>query len=135
MLTKLISALALCTAATGCVVTEDTTPPTTTTAYGTLSTQWTLDNADDSDVCAYYGIDRVDVAIYDDDGFDVGGAQPFCEDFGVTFDLQTGWYSTEVTLLDAGGYTMSDTVVVVDLRVERNTDVLVDIDFPDASIF
>jgi hypothetical protein len=134
MFTKLVTALALCAATSGCIVVDDTNPPSST-SYGVLTALWTLDNANDVDVCSYYGVDRVDVVIFDDDGYDVGGAQPFCEDFGVSFDVSAGWYSTEVTLLDVNGNIVSDTVGVVDLLVERDNEVIVDIDFPDSSIY
>jgi hypothetical protein len=139
MWTKLVtafSALALCAAATGCSVrTTDGSPPPTSSGYGTLTALWTLDGAADSDVCAFYAIDRVDVVVFDDAGFVIADALPICEDFGISFDVRTGWYSTEMTLLDFDGFAVSDTVVVEDLRVQRNTETVVDVDFPDATIF
>jgi len=134
MLTKLITALALCAAASGCVVSEDHSPPPTSSATGMLTAYWTLDGYDDATVCADYGVDRVDVVVYDADGFNTADARVFCEDFGVSFDLGAGWYSTEMTLLDVDGYDMSDTVVV-DVQVLRDTEVIIDVDFPGSGIF
>jgi hypothetical protein len=129
MFTKLIPALALCAAASGCFVVDDNTP-----AYGTLTAQWTLDGSTGADVCAYYAVDRADVVVFDQDGFDTADAQPVCEDFGVSFDLPAGWYSTEVTLLDFQGHAVSDTVAA-DVRVVGDNEVVVDVDFPDSTIF
>jgi len=135
MLTKLITGLVLCAAATGCTVSSTgSPPPSSSSATGTLSAYWTLDGYDDATVCADYAVDRVDVVVYDADGFNSADARVFCEDFGVSFDLGAGWYSTEMTLLDVDGFDMSDTVVV-DVRVLRDTDVTVDVDFPGSGIF
>lgn len=134
MFTKLVTALALCAAASGCVVPEeDSTPPAMAAGYGTLSTYWTLDGAVDADACTYYGVDRAEVVVFDEDGYQVAEAEPFCETFGAMFELRNGWYSTEVTLLDMDGFALSDTVVV-EVRVMRATKVFVDVDFPDSTI-
>lgn len=129
---KLTTLLVLCGAAMGCVVTEDAPPPSP--SRGTLTALWTLDGADDALVCSYYAVDYVDVAIFDDEGFVVVDAQPYCEDFGVSFDLRPEWYSAEVTLVDVGGHAVSDTIIV-DTQVPPDTEVFVDIDFPDSTIF
>lgn len=129
---KLTSVLVLCGAAMGCVVNQD--PPRSTPSHGTLTALWTLDGADDDLVCSYYAIDRVDVVLFDYDGYVVDEAQPYCEEFGVSFRLLADWYSTEVTLLDFGGNAVSDTVIV-DTQVPVDTEVFIDIDFPDATIF
>jgi len=134
-LMTLVSGLALCAAATGCSVSVDEHhPPPTSTASGTLTTLWTLDGSDSADACTYYDIDRVEVFVFDEGDFSVADAAPYCEDFGVSFDLPVGWYSTEMTLLDFGGHAVSDTVVT-DITVERDTETTVDVNFPDASIF
>ena len=119
-------------AATGCVVVENDPPPSP--YYGTLATNWTLDGSDHPSVCSYYGVDRVDVAVYDDRGDFVVDAQPICEDFGVSFEMPDGVYSAEITLLAPGGSALSDTVVVpVDVWADEIT--VIQIDFPDASIY
>ena len=135
MFAKLITAascLALAAAATGCVVVDD--EPTPSSAYGTLTAQWTLDGSSSPSSCGYYNVDSVDVAIYDGRGDYVTAAQPYCEDFGVSFDLPTGAYSAELTLLDAGGYAVSD-VVAVDVDVFRNDETVIDANFPGAIIY
>jgi hypothetical protein len=134
MLPKIIPAilgLALCAAANGCVVTHEDPPES---PMGTLTTSWTLNGSAGPDACGYYQVDRVHVTIVDEDGFVIVDEEPFCEDFDVSVDLSVGWYSSEVTLLDFGGHGVSDTVVT-DVRVVRNTEAFVDVDFPAASIF
>lgn len=118
-------------AATGCIVVENDPP---TLYLGTLTTSWTLDGSDHPSVCSYYGVDRVDLAVYDVDGDIIVDAQPRCEDFSVSFDIPDGVYSAEITLLAYGGSALSDTVIVpVDVYVDEIT--VIQIDFPDASIY
>jgi len=136
MFTKIMSAfagLALCCVANGCVVADHSTDPGAGPT-GTLTTTWTLDGSSGSDVCGYFQVDRVHVVIADDAGFVVADEEPFCEDFDVSFDLSIGPYSSEVTLLDAGGGAVSDTIVT-DVDVLRGTETFVDVDFPPSSIF
>lgn len=134
MFTKLVTAFAgltLCAASSGCVI--EGRDPQPSPSYGTLTTFWTLDSSTDPDVCRYYAVDRIHVVVLDDTEISVD-ALPFCEDFGASFDLPSGRYSADVTLLDFDGFAVSDTVVV-GVRVVRDTEVRVDIDFPDSSIF
>jgi hypothetical protein len=136
MLKKLfaaVSCLALSAAAAGCFVVADaSTPPVRT---GTLTAYWTLDGASDPDVCWYYGVDRVDVAVYDMDDRAVVWAQPYCEDFGVSFDgLLDAGYTLEVTLLAPSGGAVSDTVVVY-TDVWWGEETIVDVDFPGPAIY
>src|SRR5689334_557797 len=93
-----LSSIMLCAAANGCVVADHSQAPAP--AVGTLTTSWTLDSSADAGACAYYQVDRVHVVIADDAGVAIADEGPFCEDFGVSFDLSIGWYSSEVTLLD-----------------------------------
>jgi hypothetical protein len=137
MLPKLftaISCLALSAAAAGCYVVARESPPQPVLA-GSLTTYWTLDGSSDPDVCWYFGVDRVDVAIYDFTDRPVTWAQPYCEDFGVSFDgLLDDSYTLEATLLDLGGSAVSDTVVVY-TDVWAGEETIVDIDFPGALIY
>jgi hypothetical protein len=136
MLAKIMPALAgivLCAASSGCVVTDHSVDPGPGPT-GTLTTTWTLDGSSGSEVCGYFQVDRVHVVIADDAGFVVADEEPFCEDFDVSFDLSIGPYSSEVTLLDAGGGAVSDTIVT-DVDVLRSTETFVDVDFPPSSIF
>jgi hypothetical protein len=133
-LITVLSPLALCAGLSACFVGSSDTGHTPAQSIGTLTTSWTLDHASTADVCVYYHVDRVNVVLVDDLGAVVADEEPFCEDFGISHDLATGAYTTEVTLLDLDGYALSDTVVVHDVRVVRDTEVFVDVDFPDAAI-
>lgn len=129
-----VSCLALSAAAAGCVVVARDSPPRPV-GVGSLTTYWTIAGSADPDVCLYYGVDRVDVAVYDFADRSVTWAQPYCEDFGVSFDgLLDDRYTLEATLLDVGGFPVSDTVVV-DTDVWGGTETIVDIDFPGAIIY
>jgi hypothetical protein len=131
-LTSILSGIVVGAALSGCVVAG---PGTSSGSYGsgTLTTGWTLDGSSYSDVCKYYRVDSVNVVVVADDGYVEADEAIYCEDFGVSFDLPTGWYSTEATLLDWDGYAVSDTIVV-DVSVERDLEVFVDIDFPGGAI-
>lgn len=132
----ILSPLVLCASISGCFVDSGTGGTGGTTpdpAIGTLTAGWTLDGSSHPDACLYYQVDRVNVVLVNDYGDVVADEEPYCEDFGISFDLSTGWYSTEVTLLDLDGYAVSDTVIA-DVRVARDTEVFVDVDFPDAAI-
>ncbi len=123
--------LALCAAQTGCVVVAQGSP---TPAVGALSVDWTLAGEAHPDTYAYYAIDRVDVAVYDASDRAVVWAQPYCEDFGVTFDgLEDAGYSVEVTLLDVTGAAVSDTLVL-SVDVWDGEETVVDVDFPPSTI-
>ncbi|MEZ4302751.1 MAG: hypothetical protein R3B70_47955 [Polyangiaceae bacterium] len=134
-LLSVISCLALSAAATGCVIVADGPGPGPSVGTGALTTYWSLDGSIDPDICWYYGVDSVDVAIYDMDDRPVIATRPYCEDFGVTFDnLLDDSYTVEVTLLDPGGYPLSDTVVVY-TDVWAGDETIVDIDFPGPTIY
>ena len=128
-----LSCLALSVAATGCVIVADGHGQVRGT--GSLTTSWSLDGSVDPDVCWYHAVDTVEVAVYDLDDRRVISARPYCEDFGVTFDgLRDDAYTLEVTLLDAGGHAVSDTLVV-DTDVWAGEETFVDVNFPDAIIY
>ena len=130
MFSKLIPALggiALCAAATGCVVVDHGGQPP---PEGTLTTSWTLNGSSSPDACTYYQVDRVRVIVADDTGLALTNDEPFCEDFDMSVDLSIGSYSTEATLLDVGGRALSDTTVT-HVRVLADTVTFVDVDFPE----
>jgi len=138
MLNKLIFAVSIITlgaAVTGCSVSttpSDPSPTPTGPAMGTLTVGWTLGGSSSVDSCDYYQVDRVEVII--DDGAQViADEEPVCEDFSISFDLPTGMYSSELTLLAPAGYGVSDTIIT-DVRVLTDTDAFVDVDFPDTAI-
>ena len=134
MIGKLLSALggiALCAATIGCVVVEH---ESTTLPTGTLTTTWSLDDTASSEACRYYRVDSANVIIVDEDGLAVMDDVVACEDFEVSYDLSVGGYSTQVTLFDASGHGVSDTVAT-QVRVRRDTETYVDVDFPEDSIF
>jgi hypothetical protein len=119
-------------AASGCVVVDNSDPAPI--YYGTLDTIVTIDGTTDPGLCAYYGIDRVDVAVYDGTDTLVADEQPICEQFGVAFDMPSGPYIIDVTLLAPGGSPLSDTVSV-GVDVFRDDLTILEVDFPDGSIY
>jgi len=133
MFGKLLSALggiALCAAANGCVVVEhEDILPT-----GTLTATWALDGTSTPDACKYYRVDSANIIIVDEDGLAVADDLCPCKDFDMSYDLEIGAYTTQVTLLDASGRGVSDTVVR-QVRLRKDLETFVDVDFPEESIF
>lgn len=123
--------LALAGSSLGCVV-KTNDPPSV--SYGTLAVYWTLDGYDDPGACPDYGVDNVDLVVYDSGGFVAAQDVAPCETFNDAIDLPVGDYTVEVTLLDRHGYDVSSTLSQ-DVRVIANADVVVDVNFPDSGIF
>lgn len=130
-LASALSLVVLGAALGGCIVTTDPTPGLGT---GTLTIDWTLNGSSHPSACSHYWVDRVDVVLVDDFGDLVAHEEPYCEDFGISFELENGWYTTEVTLLDAERYAVSDTAIT-DVFVRRNREAVVGVDFPEAVIY
>lgn len=132
MFGKLLSALggiALCALANGCVVEHEGILPT-----GTLTTSWALDGTASPEACQYYRVNSANVIIVDEDGTAVADDMFPCEDFDMSYDLAIGGYTAQVTLLDSSGMGVSDTVVTK-TRIRKDLETLVDVDFPEESLF
>jgi hypothetical protein len=132
-LASTLSIAVLCAAAGGCMVADPRGGPAPAAAVGTLAALWRLQGSAHANSCVYYQVDRVHVVIADGAGAPIADVEPVCEDFGVSFDLPAGSYSSGMTLLAVDGSAMSDTVLT-DVRVLPDTKAYVDVDFPAGSI-
>lgn len=126
-----VALLGVAAAAPACVVDDDdpdrvvvVDPP------GTLTIDYTIYGETISSDCAYYGASDVELVVYDDLGHVIADQYAPCEFFTVSIDLYAGYYGAEVTLVDPSNYAVSVTSVLEDLEIVRDTELVVDVDFP-----
>jgi hypothetical protein len=110
----------------GCfVVADDTTGPL---PVGTLTVDWTIDGQRSSFDCADFGVDRLELVIYDESGARVDEVDPLCESFAVSVDLVEGSYFADVTLVDSAdrSATLTKTLDAIDIIEGTELDISVD---------
>ena len=97
---------------------------------GTLTVNWSIDGIRDPLDCEDFGVDRLELVIYDRFGDVVDELEPFCEDFGISVDLAEGSYSADVTLVDSfdRSATLTETLEAIDIIAD--TDLTLGVDFP-----
>ena len=130
-----IALLGVAAAAPACVVDDDdpdrvvvVDPP------GTLTIEYTISGETIPSDCAYYGASDVELVVYDDLGYVIADQYAPCDFFSVSIDLYSGYYSADVTLVDPYNNAVSVTSVLQDLEIVRDTELVVNVDFPPGSI-
>ncbi len=109
----------------GCLVVDDDDPD----PIGTLEVRWTIDGFTDPVDCLDFGVDRLELRIYD--GRDlIDEVEPFCEDFGVSLDMFDGIYDGEATLVDSFDRAATLTEPLDNIDIIAGTTLTIDIDFP-----
>lgn len=111
----------------GCLVVADD-PYDSHTGYLTLDVR--LEGTRDPYLCSYYGVDALEVRVYDAYGYFVAEAQSACEAFGASVELYPGIYGTDVTLVDRYDRAVSVTQAIDGLRIIAGTDLVVDLNVP-----
>ena len=117
----------------GCVVVADSGRGS---GLGSITVDLTIDHTNHPSICDDPAVlaDEIDWTLVDDRGRTVKGVTTDCGVFLVTFDdVPEGFYSVEISLADRGA-TVSDTLVLDDIRVIEDTDIRVPGDFPLALI-
>ena len=129
-----VALIGVAAAAPACVVDDDdpdrvvvVDPP------GTLTVDYTIYGERIPSDCAYYGASDVELVVYDDLGYVIAGQYAPCDFFTVSIDLYAGYYSADVTLVDPYNYAVSVTSVLQDLEIVRDTELVVNVDFPPGS--
>jgi len=97
---------------------------------GTLTVGWTIDGQRSSFDCDDFGVDRLELVIYDASGGTVDEVEPFCESFAVSVDLVEGDYFADVTLVDSADRSATLTKTLDNLDIIDGTDLNVAVDFP-----
>lgn len=111
----------------GCLVVDDDDDDAA--PVGTLEVFWTIDGLTDPLDCVDFGVDRMELQIYDG-GRLVEEFEPLCEDFGVSVDLFDGIYDGTATLVDSfdNPATIPEPLDAIDIIA--GTTLTIDIDFP-----
>jgi len=109
----------------GCFVTANDDRPL---PVGTLTVDWSIDGRHSSLDCADFGVDRLELVIYDESGAEVDELEPFCESFAVSADLVEGSYFADVTLVDSAdrSVTLTKTLDAIDIIGDTELDITVD---------
>lgn len=118
----------------GCVVTTADDEPLPAPLAGTLTVNYTIEGTTDPSVCSYYGVVDIELVVYVASGAFVAEEQAYCSDFQVSIALPSGTYSADVTLVDDVDRAMSVSKPLYDLRVLTDAELVVDLDFPPASM-
>ncbi len=115
----------------GCIfVAEDDGRDLAPIPFGTLTVNWTIDGLREPLDCEDFGVDRLELVIYDPGGAVVDELSPFCEAFGVSVDLPEGSYFADVTLVDSFDRSATLTETLEALDIIEGTDLVVGVDFP-----
>ena len=127
---------ALAVGAVGCADSDDDEAPIVVVPgnFGSLTTEWSIFGRVDAVDCADVGADRFELLIYDDFGVFFSEAEAPCEAFDLTVDLPRGRYSADATLVEANDRAVSTTTTLDALEIIVDTDLVVTVDFPPASI-
>jgi hypothetical protein len=111
----------------GCLVVDD--DDDNRAPVGTLEVRWTIDGLTDPLDCADFGVDRLEVRIYDR-GTLVDELEPYCEDFSVSLDMLDGIYDADATLVDSFDNAVSVTEPLDAIDIIEGTTLSIDVDFP-----
>lgn len=111
----------------GCLVVDDNDDDPA--PVGTLEVFWTIDGLTDPIDCADFGVDRLELLIYDG-GRVVDEFEPFCEDFGISIDLFDGIYDGAATLVDSFDNAATTTEELEAIDIVEGTTLTIDVDFP-----
>lgn len=121
-------ALAAALALPGCVIIDaDRDDP------GTLTVVWTIEGFQEPSDCAFYGVDRLELALYDIFDDPVVTRYPLCESFEISVRLPEGRFSADLTLVDSRNLALTDTQVVDGIDVESDEERVLAVDFPARS--
>jgi hypothetical protein len=122
-------------ALTGCTVEAGlVTPPPSPDISGSVTVRWTIASTTAPAQCSYYGIDSLELVIYDETGASLLTTDAPCDAFSVRVELDPGIYHADATLVDVNHRPRSLTLPINDLQVTTGTDLVVDIDFPARSM-
>jgi hypothetical protein len=113
----------------GCIFVDDDDDDA---PIGTLEVLWTIDGATDSFDCVDFGVDRLELQIFEGSAL-VDEFEPFCEDFGMSIEMVDGIYDGTATLVDSFDRpaTVPEPLDAIDIRA--GTTLTIEVDFPISS--
>ena len=89
-----VSAARAC-ALPGCLIVDDDSDDP-----GAMTLAWTVEGLQEPSDCAFYGIDRLELTVYDIFDDAVVTSYALCEEFELSIRLPEGYYSADATLID-----------------------------------
>lgn len=112
-------------------------PPTIVlpTGDGSMTVNWLVAGSTSPAVCSQYRATQTEIVVYDERGRPVTRETYPCGTFSTSIPLPEGIYSADVTLLDAGGRSVSTTKTLRAINVIEGTDLAINVDFPPDSMF
>jgi len=99
---------------------------------GTLELLWTIDGATDPLDCADFGVDRMELLIFDGSDL-VDEVEAVCEDFGMSVDIIDGIYDGTATLVDRFDRAAATPEPLDSIDIRAGTTLTIDVDFPVTS--
>jgi hypothetical protein len=97
---------------------------------GFLTVTWRIDGTRDPALCADYGVEAMELAVYDRYENFVGEVEAPCQDFATTVELPPDLYHVDATLIGFADEAKSDTALLEDLDVFEDSELVVDVDYP-----
>src|SRR4051812_20031320 len=122
-----LSAVMAC-ALPGCIVVDDDDD-----APGTLTVAWTVDGSLEPGDCAFYGMDRLELTVYDVFDDPVVTSSAPCEEFEISLGLPEDFYTADATLIDSRGRSVTKTQIIDDIDIVEDQELFIPIDFPASS--
>lgn len=125
-----LGGMLLCSSlATGCLFVADDDDDDGGSDLGTLTLNWTIDGQTNPDDCAAFGVDRMELVLYEGGDYVVDEVEPLCEAFSVSVDLLDGIYYGDVTLVDSFDRAATTTLPVDDIDIRAGTELVIPVDF------
>jgi hypothetical protein len=127
-----LGGLLLCSGlATGCLFVDDEDDDDDPVpAIGTLTIDWTIDGQTSPADCAAFGVDRMELVLYEGGDEVVQEVEPLCESFSVSVDMLDGLYYGDATLVDSFDRAATLTLPIDDIDIIGGTELVIPIDFP-----
>jgi hypothetical protein len=119
---------ALACALPGCLIVDDDDDDP-----GTMTLGWTVEGLQEPSDCAFYGIDRLELTVYDFFDDAVVTSYALCEEFELSIRLPEGYYSADATLIDGLDRAVTRTQLIDSIDIVEDEELFIPIDFPARS--
>ena len=113
--------------------TNDPGPAQVSSATGSLTVDWTINNSTDPNQCNQSVATDFNIVVTTPDNVTVGDFVQRCSDGVTTIGLDPGDYSADAALLDSAGAERTTRVNINPFSIHGNTDLSITVDFPASS--
>src|SRR5689334_22523556 len=118
-------------AGAGCVVESSAPPPPVVVEPGRLTLRWTVAESVDPNLCVFWDVAAIDVAVSTTAGQSAGEFQAPCTAFTTSISsLYPGNYVADALLIDSVGRARTTHVPIRPFTVIERTELVLDLDFP-----